>query len=335
MGNGYWNTTAYTNAASARRKAGVDDFGYTSVMRGVPRGQRKPAPSLDAYRATVREARDSDEHPNSTPIAVLFDVTGSMLNVPQTLQRRLPDLLGLLTRGGYAQDPQILVGAIGDDVFDAVPLQIGQFESDNRIDEQLRDIYLEGGGGGDRKEGYALAAWFLATRAELDSLAKRARKGYCFIIGDEANKDVLSAASIRRFVGDELPDDLTIREVYRLLEERFHVYFVVPNLTSYYDEPWLEDHWRGVVGERFLKLEGSRRRLRPDRRHRRDHGGVHHPRRGAPGPAQHRLDRRSRRRQGAGHPRCHGRRTRHRRDPPRRSVADWVRRPCTDLCICG
>ena len=132
MGNGYWNTTAYTNAASARRKAGVDDFGYTSVMRGVPRGQRKPAPSLDAYRATVREARDSDEHPNSTPIAVLFDVTGSMLNVPQTLQRRLPDLLGLLTRGGYAQDPQILVGAIGDDVFDAVPLQIGQFESDNR-----------------------------------------------------------------------------------------------------------------------------------------------------------------------------------------------------------
>ena len=85
MGNGYWNTTAYTNAASARRKAGIDDFGYTSVMRGVPRGQRKPAPSLDAYRATVREARDSDEHPNSTPIAVLFDVTGSMLNVPQTL----------------------------------------------------------------------------------------------------------------------------------------------------------------------------------------------------------------------------------------------------------
>jgi hypothetical protein len=255
MGNGYWNTTADTNAASARRKAGVDDFGYTSVMRGVPRGQRKPAPSLDAYRATVREARDSDEHPFSTPIAVLFDVTGSMLNVPQTLQRRLPDLLGLLTRGGYAQDPQILVGAIGDDVFDAVPLQIGQFESDNRIDEQLRDIYLEGGGGGDRKEGYALAAWFLATRAELDSLAKRARKGYCFIIGDEANKDVLSAASIRRFVGDELPGDLTIREVYRLLEERFHVYFVVPNLTSYYDEPWLEDHWRGVVGERFLKLE--------------------------------------------------------------------------------
>lgn len=255
MGTGYWNTAAYTNAASARRAAGKDDFGYTSAMRNTPRNLRKAAASLDAFGATIREARDSADHPNSTPIAVLFDVTGSMGGVPRTLQKRLPDLLGLLTRGGYAQDPQILVGAIGDDVYDRVPLQVGQFESDNRIDEQLRDIYLEGGGGGDKREGYALASWFLATRAQLDSLDKRGRKGYCFLIGDEANKRFLFADSIRRYVGDEVAQDLSIEEVYRLLEEKFHVYFVVPNLTSYYDEPWLEEHWREIVGERFLKLD--------------------------------------------------------------------------------
>jgi hypothetical protein len=28
-----------------------------------------------------------------------------------------------------------------------VPLQIGQFESDNRMDEQLGNILIEGGGG--------------------------------------------------------------------------------------------------------------------------------------------------------------------------------------------
>ncbi len=255
MGTGYWNTTAYTNAASALRAAGQDDFGYTSAMHAVPRNQRRAAPSLDAFGATVREARDSADHPTSTPIAVLFDVTGSMGGVPRTLQKRLPDLLGLLTRGGYAQDPQILVGAIGDDVYDTVPLQVGQFESDNRIDDQLRDIYLEGGGGGDRCEGYALASWFLATRAQLDSLEERGRKGYCFLIGDEMNKPALFARSIRRYVGDTVSKDLPIAEVYRLLQEKFHVYFVVPNLTSYYDEPWLEEHWRGIVGERFLKLD--------------------------------------------------------------------------------
>lgn len=255
MGNGYWDTSAYTRAAAARRAAGQQDFGYTASMRNVPRNQRKPAASLDAYGAKVREARDSDEHPNSTPIAVLFDVTGSMGQVPITLQRRLPDLLGLLTRGGYATDPQILVGAIGDDQYDAVPLQAGQFESDNRIDEQLRQIYLEGGGGGDRMEGYALAAYFLATRARLDALTKRGRKGYLFIIGDEMNKPKLYAKSIRRFIGDEVHENLAVGDVYRMLAEKFHIYYVVPNLTSYYDEPWLEEHWRRIVGERFLRLD--------------------------------------------------------------------------------
>lgn len=255
MGAGQWDTSAYQAAAGARRAAGAADFAYTARMRSVPRSRRRAARSLDPFGATAREARDSAEHPASTPIAVLFDVTGSMGQVPVTLQRRLPDLLGLLTRGGYAQDPQILVGAIGDDQFDAVPLQVGQFESDNRIDEQLRDVYLEGGGGGDRREGYALAAYFLATRARLDSLERRGRKGYLFLIGDEANKARLFRESVRRFVGDDVGEDLDVAEVYRRLQERFHVWFVVPNLTAYYDEPWLEEHWRGLVGERFLKLD--------------------------------------------------------------------------------
>lgn len=255
MGAGNWDTGAYRQAAASRRAAGHADFGYTQTMRSTPRHLRAPAASLDAYGATSREARDSAEHPESTPIAVLFDVTGSMGSVPQTLQKRLPDLLGLLTRGGYASDPQILVGAVGDDVYDTVPLQIGQFESDNRIDAQLRDIYLEGGGGGDLKEGYALAAYFLATRAAIDSLDRRGRKGYLFLIGDEANKAVLSRASVERFIGDRLPGDLAISEVYRMLGEKFHVFFIVPQLTSYYSEAWLEEHWREVVGERFLRLE--------------------------------------------------------------------------------
>lgn len=255
MGGGIWDTSAYADAARARRAAGQDDFGYTSRMRYTPRNRRKAAPVLNAFGATAREARDSAEHPTSTPIAVLFDVTGSMGRVPVTLQRRLPDLLGLLTRGGYVKDPQILVGAIGDDQYDVVPLQIGQFESDNRIDEQLREIYLEGGGGGDQREGYALAAHFMATRAQLDSLDRRGKKGYLFLIGDEANKPRLYAESVRRFVGDELGEDLDVADVYRRLAEKFHIWFIVPNLTSYYDERWLEQHWRAIVGERFLKLE--------------------------------------------------------------------------------
>jgi hypothetical protein len=255
MGGGNFSDAQYRAAASTRAATGQSNFGYSDTMRSVPRHQRKAAPALDPFGATIREARDSAEHPQSTPIVAFVDVTGSMGRVPQIIQKRLPDLMGTLTRGGYATDPQIMVLAVGDEQFDVVPLQAGQFESDNRIDEQIRDLFLEGGGGGDRKESYALGAYFLATRAKLDSLEKRGRKGYCFIFGDEANKPALSRSAVAKFIGDDLAEDISLAEVYRMLEEKFHVFFVVPQMTSYYNEAWLEDHWRGIVGERFLRLE--------------------------------------------------------------------------------
>lgn len=255
MGKGYWDTGAFQDATAARRAAGVDDFGYSARMRSTPRHLRIAADSLNAYGVAQRESRDSTDHPNATPIVVLFDVTGSMHQVPTTVQKRLGDLLGLLTRGGYVDDPQIMVGAIGDDQFDNVPLQIGQFESDNRIDEQLRDIYLEGGGGGDKREGYALAAYFLATRTATDAWDKRRRKGYVFFIGDEMNKPKLFAESVRRFVGDDTGEDLDVADVYRQLAQRFHVFYVLPDLTAYFNDPEVEQHWRDIVGERFVKLD--------------------------------------------------------------------------------
>jgi len=255
MGGGNFSTASYQAAAATRRATGQSDFGYTDTMRSVARDKRKAAPSLDPFGATVREARDSAEHPQSTPIVAFVDVTGSMRRVPQIIQQKLPNLMGTITRGGYATDPQIMTIAVGDEQFDTVPLQAGQFESDNRIDEQIRDLYLEGGGGGDLKESYALGAYFLATRAQLDSLDKRGRKGYCFIFGDEANKPTLSRAAVAKYIGDELAEDMPIAEVYRQLEEKFHVFFVVPNLSSYYEQAWVEDHWRPIVGERFLRLE--------------------------------------------------------------------------------
>ena len=99
---------------------------------------------------------------------MLFDVTGSMRKVPRVLQTKLPQLLGLLQRQGYASDPQIMFGAIGDATCDRVPLQVGQFESDNRMDDDLGRIVLEGGGGGQMTESYELAMYFMARHTATD-----------------------------------------------------------------------------------------------------------------------------------------------------------------------
>ena len=146
MGSGIWSTNVYDAAASYRAATGASAFAYSDG------GARQAHPALDPRNAGTRESRDSDEHPESLALAVLFDVTGSMRTVPRTLQSKLPDLLGLLTRKGYATDPHLMFGAIGDATCDRVPLQVGQFESDNRMDDDLGRILLEGGGGGQMTE---------------------------------------------------------------------------------------------------------------------------------------------------------------------------------------
>ncbi|WP_394360931.1 hypothetical protein [Amycolatopsis sp. SB7-3] len=254
MGHGHWDDNAYAAAKTFRAAKGEDDFGYTADLRSKPAKEWKVAAALDPLNA-VRECRDSADHSDSTPIAVLFDVTGSMRRVPRIMQGKLGKLHGLLKRRGYLADPQVLFGAIGDADSDRVPLQVGQFESDNRMDEQLRTMFLEGGGGGQKSESYELAAYFMARHVVTDAWQNRGRKGYLFIIGDELNKPALEARHIRRVIGDDVREDIDPASVYRELARKWHVYFVLPNQSSYYNDPQIGEHWSDLLGQNFLKLD--------------------------------------------------------------------------------
>src|SRR5260370_35270295 len=143
MGSGRWSTGVYDAAARYRAASGASAFGYSDG------GATRVHPRLDP-RDVMRESRDSDEHPEALAIAVLFDVTGSMRQVPRALQVKLPQLLGLLLRQGYVEHPQILFGAIGATTWDRAPLAVSQFEADNRMDNDLGGILLEGGHGGQK-----------------------------------------------------------------------------------------------------------------------------------------------------------------------------------------
>ncbi|MFV0458098.1 MAG: hypothetical protein ACK5MT_04915 [Actinomycetales bacterium] len=257
MGYGAWNDDLYRAQASYRRQRREDDFGYSRQMLTKPRRQWRAAAELSPRGLQARQARDSAEHPRSTPIAVFFDVTGSMRRVPRLLQSRLSDLHALLVTVGV-EDPQLLFGAVGDEEFDRVPLQIGQFESDNRMDDQLRQILLEGGGGGDKCESYALATYAMLAHTETDHWTRRGRKGHLFLIGDELNKPRLSARALRE-VFDQAPrpefDGLDIPTLYRYAQQRWHVHFVLPRGTSYFDDPQVNAHWHGLLGDRFHKLD--------------------------------------------------------------------------------
>lgn len=249
MGSGRWSTDVYTAAANYRAASGTSAFAYSDS------GARKAHPALDPNRVGERESRDSEEHPFSTPIAVLFDVTGSMGGVPRVLQTKLPQLLGLLTRKGYATDPHILFGAVGDATCDRVPLQVGQFESDNRMDDDLARIVLEGGGGGQKKESYELAMYFMARHTALDSLAKRGRRGYLFLIGDEMPYDRVNPKEVRQFIGDDMREPISTEGVIAELRRSFDVYYLMPAAAGWGGDAEILTRWRELLGQNVLELD--------------------------------------------------------------------------------
>lgn len=256
MGSGRWSTDVYDATTTAARAAGRSSFDYSdTITRSAPRSSWKTHPSLDVHGVGVRESRDSEEHPTSLAISVLFDVTGSMGAVPRGLQAKLPDLFGLLLRKGYVEHPQILFGGIGDATCDRAPLQLGQFESDNRMDEQLGNILLEGGGGGQMRESYELAMYFMARHTALDCVEKRGRKGYLFIIGDELAYQKVSRREVQAVIGDELEAPIPLEQIVAELQEKFEVFYILPAGTSYAGSEEVLSFWRGLLRQNVIELD--------------------------------------------------------------------------------
>jgi hypothetical protein len=247
MGSGLWSTNVYDAAARFRAATGASAFGYSDA------GATTVHPLLDP-RGVSRESRDSAEHPQSLAIAVLFDVTGSMRQVPRALQAKLPQLLGLVLRHGYASHPHIMFGAIGDATCDRAPLQVGQFESDNRMDDDLGRILLEGGGGGQKTESYELALYFMARHTAIDCHEKRGKRGYLFIIGDEMAYPRVKRAEADRIVGDGLEADIPLREMVSEVQRKWDTYYILPEGASYAGDRQILEFWRSLLGQNVIEL---------------------------------------------------------------------------------
>jgi hypothetical protein len=203
----------------------------------------------------VRESRDSDAHPESLAIAIALDITGSMNTVPRIVQKNLPQLMGLLLRKGYVAHPQILFAAVGDAYCDDFPIQVGQFESGLEMEDNLTNVVLEGGGGGQTKESYELTMYFLAHKTQIDCFEKRGHKGFVFIIGDEQPYEWANREQLRDLLGETVEAAVDTAKIVAKLQERYHVFFIIPTGASYTTESWLSDTWKKLLGpEHVIKL---------------------------------------------------------------------------------
>lgn len=218
MGGGTFDSARYANFSASTASMKREEI-YTS---------RHTHKDLDPKDVKVREARDSAEHPESNAIIIALDVTGSMGMIAEQIAR---NGLGTLMNGIFdrspVKDPQIMFAGIGDANYDHAPLQVSQFESDNRIVEQLTKLWLEGGGGGNSFESYNAIWYFAAFHTEIDCMVKRGKRGYLFTVGDEEFPRTLTRDQIKAICGDAVSQELDTTTLLEMAQRKYDVYHVV------------------------------------------------------------------------------------------------------------
>jgi hypothetical protein len=248
MGSGAWSANDFYARTSAKAAAGKDTFDYSAVAKksGVLRVHQ----TLDPNGLRLRESRDSAEHPDSNAIIISLDVTGSMDRVVRGIHRDLPHLHELLLGHKYVPHSQIMFAAVGDATCDEAPLQVGQFESDNRMDQNLENMIIEGGGGGGKIESYELAMYVAARHTAIDCYEKRGRKGYLFIIGDEMAYPVVRKQIVNGLFGSAagLQADLPLDELIAEVRQKYHVFFIIPGGASHGRDADVLDFWHKHLG---------------------------------------------------------------------------------------
>lgn len=210
-------------------------------------------PLMNPHGVRARECRDSPEHPNSLGIAFALDVTGSMGQIPELIARtELPNFMKALGQLSVA-DPQILFLAVGDAYSDKAALQVGQFETTAELmDQWLTSTFIEGGGGGQNKESYELALYFLAQHTYLDSWHKRKKRGYLFMTGDELAYPAVSRRQVESLLGDQLDEDIPTEAVVAAISETYHPFFLIPDPSR---RARCERPWRDLLGDNVICME--------------------------------------------------------------------------------
>lgn len=268
MGSGSYSSLAYKAEATTR---GYDTKSTSDLFCNTVLNAASSVSSLNTSARTfntsvrpemlevgVRECRDSDEHPNTTPIIIAFDVTGSMRRSPEKMcKEQFPKLMDKLTQLGVP-DPCLEFMAIGDTECDEFPIQLGQFEADTKkLLDSIQSFALEGGGGGNRYETY-MAAWVCAGfHTETDSWYKRGKKGFLFTMGDEPNAPRMTGKELSRFMGYQGdPKPITAEEALEKAKEQYNVFHI--HIT---DASWgferVKDGWEKLLGDHLLKASSD------------------------------------------------------------------------------
>lgn len=220
-GDGY-NTERAVTARSSTTAASL-------VADGAKK--KKMHPKSDPHGRII-ECLLSPSHPGASPVAIGLDVTSSRGGDTGIIYAGLPRFWGHVLSKGLVPDPQLLTVGIGDFTHDRAPIQVGNFEvEDHLIDEDLKRLWIEGGGGGTGRESYELAAYLLARRTKIDYVKGGKKRGVAFFLGDEGFYDTVTQDAVKQVFGQDIPADIPSEEIFAELQRSFDTFLIFPGAS--------------------------------------------------------------------------------------------------------
>ena len=247
MGNGAWTSASYTTSINTMGFSTAASLSKASVQDVYKAYHLDPL--LDP-RNVMRECRDTEEHPETIPVILALDVTGSMGPAATMCAGKLDEIMTELY--GEVKDVEFLMMGIGDLACDDAPIQASQFESDIRILDQTTKIYFEGGGGGNAFESYTAAWYFGLYNTDLDCW-KRGKKGIIITMGDEPLNPYLPGDELSYVMGTST-QDVDTEELYKEVLKKYDVYHIaITNKSSYWRyEERIKNSWGKLLNQHLI-----------------------------------------------------------------------------------
>jgi len=251
MGSGSISHSSLRSYATSLGRTYDSDSGRVT---GQTYTARSIDPTLDPTKFNVRECVNSEEHPNTIPVILALDVTGSMGSACAETAAALGTIILNLYKNH--KDIEICVMGIGDLAYDRAPIQMSQFESDIRIAESLDKIFMEHGGGGNAFESYT-AAWYMGLKhTKLDCYDKQGRKGIIITMGDEPLNPYLPARELNDAINGTEQADVETPELYDQAKEKFDIFHIAVD-----DRNCSYRHHATEIQNSFGQLLGSRLKI--------------------------------------------------------------------------
>ena len=249
MGSGCWVESKFIEAKATRGFSITDSFVNSSTQSTFK--AKSMSDKLNPY-GVVRACCENEEHPNTIPIILGLDVTGSMNQACKACLDSLNQVILKLYE--KFPDVEIAIAGIGDFSWDQSPFQLSQFESDIRIAENIFDLYIENGGGSNSWESYT-ALWYAGLYHTKLDCWNRGQKGILISLGDEMLNPMLPKNTINRVFGDTVQADVETEELYQKTSEKYDIYHIaITNDSCYYrHKDQIENSFGKVLGQNLFK----------------------------------------------------------------------------------